>query len=149
MTKDEALGRVRMMARAYAGQVQEKAGAMSGTELYAEKTYIPDFAAAREQKNMLERAAGFVCRAPSGRVVKLLQPYDSSVYTGEPETLPAQWGFKWSTEPGDALPFVAMSTSPYGVGDCCTEGGKTYRSRIANNVYAPSAYPAGWEEVMT
>ena len=67
MTKDEALGSVRMMARAYAGQVQEKAGTMSGTELYAEKTYIPDFAAAMEQKNMLERAAGFVCRALVGR----------------------------------------------------------------------------------
>ena len=149
MTKAEMLESVRTMARAYAGQVQAKAGTMRGTELYAEKTYIPEFAAAREAKNMLERAAGFVCRSSAGRIVRLLQPYDSSVYTGEPEELPAQWGFKWSTEPGDALPFVAMSTSPYGVGDCCTEGGKTWRSRIANNVWSPSAYPAGWEEVTT
>ena len=147
MTKDEAIDSVRTMARAYANTVQEKSDTMTGTELYAEKKYIPDFAIAREQKNMLERTVGFVCRAPSGRVVKLLQPYDSSVYTGEPETLPAQWGFKWSTNPDDALPFVAISTSPYGIDDCCTENGKTYRSKIANNIYAPSSYPAGWEEL--
>ena len=148
MTKAEMLGSVRAMARAYAGQVQEKAGTMSGTELYAEKTYIPEFAAAREAKNMLEREAGFVCRSSAGRVVRLIQPYDSGVYTGEPETLPAQWGFKWSTEPGDALPFVAIATSPYGIGDCCTENDKTWRSKIVGNVYAPSEYPAGWEEVI-
>lgn len=147
MTREEALGRIRTMAAAYAGQVQESAGTMSGTQLYAEKTYIPDFAAAREQKNMLERPAGFVCRAPSGRVVLLLQPYDSTVYTSEPEELPAQWGFAWSTEPADALPFISIATSPYGVSDCCTENGKTYRSNIANNVWSPSASPAGWDEV--
>jgi hypothetical protein len=32
-------------------------------------------------------------------------------------------------------------------GDCCTENGNTYRSLIDNNVWAPSAHPAGWEEV--
>lgn len=52
-----------------------------------------------------------------------------------------QRGFVWSHESADALPFVALSTSPYGVGECCTEGGKVYRSTIANNVWAPSAYP--------
>lgn len=52
-----------------------------------------------------------------------------------------------STDPAKALPFVALSTSPYGIGDCCTYSGKTYRSKIANNVHAPDAYPAGWEEV--
>lgn len=149
MTKTEMLESVRAMARACAGQVQAKAETMSGTELYAEKTYIPEFAAARDAKNMLEREAGFVCRSSAGRVVRLLQPYDSTVYPNEPETLPAQWGFKWSTEPGDALPFISLATSPYGVGDCCTEGGKTWRSKIAGNVYAPSEYPAGWEEVTT
>ena len=42
---------------------------------------------------------------------------------------------------------MAMATSPYGEGDCCTENGKTYRSKMETNVYAPSAYPDGWEEV--
>ena len=120
---------------------------MTGTELYAQEQYIPDFQAAKAAQNMLQRPARFVCRSTAGRVVRLLQPYDSTIYTGEPETLPAQWGFVWSTDPHKALPFVAMSTSPYNTGDCCTDGGKVWRSTIDNNVWAPTAYPDGWEEV--
>lgn len=132
-----------------AKDLQERSGSMTGTELYSEEEKIPFFVAACQTKNMLERKAGFVCKSSAGRVVKLLQPYDSTVYTGEPETLPAQWGFKWSQDPAKALPFIALSTSPYMVGDCCTEGGKTWRSKIDNNVHAPSAYPAGWQDVAT
>ena len=32
-------------------------------------------------------------------------------------------------------------------GDCCTDGGKVWRSTIDNNVWAPTAYPRGREEV--
>lgn len=145
--KELVLQAMREYGRSKAAQLQEASAEMTGTELYAEEDYIPDFAAACAQKNMLERAAGFVCRSTAGRVVKLLQPYDSTIYTGEPETLPAQWGFVWSTDPAKSLPFVAMSTSPYMTGDCCTDGGKVWRSTINNNVWAPTAYPQGWEEV--
>lgn len=115
--------------------------------MYAEEEKIPDFQAAKVVKNMLERPVGFVCRSSAGRVVKLLQVYDSDVYTQEPEELPAQWGFKWSTDPAKALPFIAISTSPFNKGECCTEGDKIYRSTIDNNVWPPSAYLQGWEEV--
>ena len=131
--------------------LQEKAPEMTGTELYAEDGNIPDFQAAKAQKNMLERKAGqtdgFICKSSAGRVVRLIQNYDSNTFPAEPEELPAQWRFVWSTDPAKAKPFVALSTSPYGVGDCCTENGSTYRSTIDNNVWAPSAYPAGWEVV--
>lgn len=130
-----------------ASELQTASAGMTGTELYAEEDYIPDFTAACAQKNMLERPAGFVCRSTAGRVVKLLQPYDSTIYTDEPEALPAQWGFAWSTDPAKALPFIELSTSPYMMGDCCTDGGMVYRSTIDNNVWAPTAYPQGWEEV--
>lgn len=145
--KEFVLKTMRDTGLARAQTLQAQAPEMTGTELYAAEDFIPDFAAACELKNMLERTAGFVCRSTAGRVVKLIQPYDSETYTQEPEDLPAQWGFKWSTDPAKALPFVAMSTSPYMTGDCCTEGGKTYRSTIDNNVWAPSGYPQGWEEV--
>jgi hypothetical protein len=79
--------------------------------------------------------------------VKLLQPYDSTIFTGEPEELPAQWGFVWSNDPAKAKPFVAISTSPYMKGNCCSEEGEVFRSLIDNNVHAPSAYPQGWEHV--
>ena len=127
--------------------LQEKAPEMTGTELYAEDGNIPSFLAAKATMNMLDRPAGFVCKSTAGRVVRLIQNYDSDIYTQEPEELPAQWGFVWSEDPAKAKPFIAMSTSPYMAGNCCTENGITYRSTIDNNVWAPSAYPAGWEVV--
>ena len=130
-----------------AQSVQARSSEMTGTELNAESTYIPEFTAACKKMNMLARPVGFVCKSSAGRVVKLLQVYDSKIYTQEPEDLPAQWGFVWSDDPVHALPFVAISTSPYMKGNCCTENGNTFRSLIDNNVWSPSAHPAGWEVV--
>lgn len=145
MFKDLVLETLRAQGKAQAQALQGNADSMTGTELYAQEDYIPDFKAACTKLNMLERPVGFVCRSTGGRVVRLLQPYDSIIYTQEPEELPAQWGFKWSTDPKKALPFVAISTSPYMKGDCCTEEGVVYRSTMDNNVFAPSEYSQGWE----
>ena len=142
--KEYVLDAMRRMGQAIAQNIQTKAAEMSGTELYAVEEYIPDFKAACKKMNMLERTAGFVCRSSAGRVVKLLQPYDSSIYTAEPEELPAQWGFVWSDDPYKAKDFVALSTSPYMTGNCAAEGGYVYRSNIDNNVWAPSGYSQGW-----
>ena len=133
--------------RRQALDLQSRSPEMTGTELYAEDGNIPSFLAAKATMNMLDRPVGFVCKSSAGRVVRLLQVYDSDIYTQEPEELPAQWGFVWSDDPAKAKPFIAMSTSPYMAGNCCTENGITYRSTIDNNVWAPSAYPAGWEVV--
>lgn len=146
-SKDYVLETMKRYGKAAAQSVQSHAAGMTGTELNAEAAYIPAFTAACQKMNMLQRPIGFVCKSSAGRVVKLLQVYDSSVYTQEPEELPAQWGFVWSDNPAHALPFVAISTSPYMKGNCCTEDGKVYRSLIDNNVYAPSAYPHGWEAI--
>lgn len=127
--------------------LQNRSVDMTGTELYAEDQIIPVFKKACEVMNMLDRPTGFVCKSSAGRVVKLVQPYDSTVFTAEPEELPAQWGFKWSTDPEKALEFIALSTSPYMKDDCCIEGETVYRSLIDNNVHSPSAYPQGWEVV--
>ena len=130
---------------------QERSSSLDGTALYAEEDKIPDFAEAVKVRNMLERKAGqkdgFVCRSTAGRVVRLLQVYDSEIYLQEPEELPAQWGFVWSTDPDKALPFLSLSTSPYAKGDCCTAGGKTWRSKIDTNTWSPETNPEFWEEV--
>ena len=145
--KERVLQRERQRGYEAAKAVQAKADDMSGTELYAVDDRIPAFLAAREKKNMADRNVGFVCKSTAGRVVRLIQPYDSDIYTAEPEELPAQWGFKWSTDPAKALPFVALSTSPYMTGDCCLDTeSKAKRSTIDNNVWAPEDYPAGWED---
>ena len=138
---------LRRMGKTIAQSVQEKAETLTGTELNAEGDYIPDFKAACAKMNMLERPVGFVCKSSAGRVVKLLQPYDSTIYTQEPEELPAQFGFVWSDDPAHALPFVAISTSPFMKGNCCMDEGEIYRSTIDNNVWKPSEYPQGWEKV--
>lgn len=147
MSKAFVIETMQRLGRENARQVQENAPDMDGTQLYDEGGYIPEFAKACAQLNMLMRPIGFVCKSAAGRVVRLLQHYDSNVFTQEPEELPAQWGFVWSNDPKHALPFVAISTSPYMKGNCCTEGGKTYRSTFDNNVWAPSAYPQGWEAI--
>lgn len=127
--------------------LQERSYGLTNTQLNEESDSLPDFSAAVRIKNMLERPIGFVCKSSAGRVVKLLQAYDSNIYTQEPEDLPAQWGFAWSTNPENARPFISLSTSPYMVNDCCSENGIIYKSLIDNNVWSPSSYPAGWKEI--
>ena len=150
-SKEKVLKREYDRGRMAAMEVQEKSTDMTGTELYAVDDRIPRFKEAVKQKNMMERHAGkedgYVCKSSAGRVVRLIQNYDSNIFTGEPEELPAQWAFVWSDDPAKALPFVAISTSPYMTGNCCTEHGAVYRSTMDNNVWAPSAYPARWEVV--
>lgn len=145
--KEYVLETMKRSGKLAAQAIQDKSAEMTGTELNAESMYIPQFHAACAKMNMLNRPIGFVCLSPAGRVVKLLQQYDSDVFTDVPENLPAQFGFVWSTDPAKALPFVAISTSPYNKGDCCTENDKVYRSLYDNNVHAPSAWEMGWEEV--
>lgn len=132
-----------------AQSIQTNADSMTGTELYAVDDRIPSFTAALAKMNMLERPIGFTCKSSAGRMVRLLQVYDSDIYPQEPEELPAQWGFKWSTDPAKALPFIALSTSPYMTGDCCSVDGVVYRSVMDNNVWNPLDYPSGWEDVQT
>jgi hypothetical protein len=146
-SRERVLKREYDRGRMAAMEVQERSPDMNGTELYAVDDRIPQFKEAVKKQNMLTRKAGFVCKSSAGRVVRLLQPYDSSVYTAEPEELPAQYGFVWSDDPAKALPFVAISTSPYMKGNCCTENDVVFRSKIDNNVHAPSAWPQGWEKV--
>lgn len=147
MSNELYLQAMREKGMADAADLQNRSSTMDGTALYAEEEKIPDFQAAKEKMNMLNRPAGFVCRSSAGRVVKLLQVYNSDTYTQEPEKLPAQWGFVWSTDPAKALPFVKITTSPYGIGECCTENGVVYRSTMDNNTFSPSEYPQGWKQV--
>lgn len=143
-SREYVLDMMQRIALAAAQSLQTRAAELTGAEVYAEQSAAPDF---DPEKQYLNYKAGFVCRSPSGRMVRLVQPYDSTVYTQTPEELPAQWGFYWSQNPEDALPFVAISTSPYMTGDCCTENGVVYRSTIDNNSLPPGEYPQGWEEV--
>lgn len=39
------------------------------------------------------------------------------------------------------------STNGYQIGDQVSYNGKIYESVIANNIWSPEAYPAGWKEI--
>lgn len=149
--KEFVLEVFRRAGLATAQSVQTGSTEMTGTELNAESAFIPDFKAAKEKKNMLERKAGqtdgFVCLSSAGRVVRLIQPYDSETYPQEPEELPAHWRFVWSTDPAHALPFVSLATSPYAKGDCCTYAGHVWRSGQDNNTWAPGTVGVMWEDL--
>ena len=143
--KEFVLSTMRKYGKATAEALQLKAPEMTGTELYNEFGYIPSFYAACAKMNMLERKSGFICRSPQGRVVGLIQPYDSAIYTQEPEKLTAQWRFVWSKNPKHALPFVSIATSPYNTDECCIgSDGVTYASTIDTNTWDPVANPQFW-----
>ncbi len=145
------LDTLRRMGKSIAADLQTRSSGMTGTEINAEDDYIPDFAEAVKKENMRNRKAGqtdgFVCKSTEGRVVRLIQNYDSDVYTAEPEELPAQWRFVWSTDPEKALPFISLSTSPYANGDCCTFDGFVWRSGQDGNVWEPGTTNVKWEKV--
>lgn len=132
-----------------AADLQSRAPEMDGTALYAEEDKIPDFQAARQTKNMLQRPIGFVCQTSQGRMVKLNQPYDSDIFTQEPEELSAQWGWYWSKDPKKALPFIKLATSTYAVDECCTAIGHVWASNIDNNNWSPETNPEFWTDLGT
>lgn len=149
-SKERVLQRERERGRMAAQAVQEASPTMTGTELNAADDRIPRFTEAVKHKNMLDRKAGqddgFVCLSSARRVVRLIQNYDSKTFTGEPEELPAQWRFVWSTDPSKAKPFIASSTSYYNTGDCClNKAGKPVRSKIDVNTFDPDVSPEFWE----
>ena len=142
--KELVLDTMKKYGKIVATELQQKAPEMNGTELYEQDCFVPEF---NPKKQYLNFKIGYVCKSKAGRLVRLIQPYDSTIYTQQPEELSAHWGFYWSKDPAKALPFVAIATSPFNEGDCCTENDLVYRSKINGNVYAPSEYPDGWEKV--
>lgn len=146
-SKDFVLSTMKQYGKNMATEVQNKAEEMTGTELNGKKGFIPSFVAACAKMNMLERPVGFVCKSSAGRIVKLLQVYDSTIYTQEPEELPAQWRFVWSKDPKHALPFLKSAENPYDVDECCIWNGEVYASTIPSNTYTPDEYAQGWKKV--
>lgn len=122
--KEFVLDMMRRAVLTTAQSAQTGSAEMTGTELNAESDFIPCFKAAKAKKKMLERKVGqtdgFACRSTAGRVIRLIQNYENETYPQEPEELPAQWWFVWSTDPKKALPFMGIAKSPYAISDCCT-----------------------------
>lgn len=138
---------------------QERSAEMDGTAMYAEEEKIPDFAEAVKVKNMLERPAGqtngFVCKNSLEQVVRLIQNYDSNIFTQEPgdKALAAHWRFVYSKDPKKAKPFLEDSTilaiNYYSKDECCIDAGFVWRSKLTPNTWRPTEYEAGWDKLGT
>lgn len=65
-----------------------------------------------------------------------------------PTAAPSLWAKVLIPDP-DVIPEWEQpdSTNPYMHGDRVTFEGKVYESAIDNNIWSPSAYPAGWQEI--
>lgn len=65
-----------------------------------------------------------------------------------PEAAPSLWAKVLIPDP-EVIPDWEQpeSTNGYSIGDKVRYEGKVYESLIDNNVWSPSAYPAGWKEI--
>lgn len=78
---------------------------------------------------------------------KCLQPHTSQI-TWTPTSAPSLWTKVLIPNP-EVIPEWEQpdATNGYQIGDKVSYNGKTYESLINNNVWSPSAYPAGWKEI--
>lgn len=83
-----------------------------------------------------------------GTLYKCLQEHiPQAIWT--PTAAPSLWAKVLIPSP-DILPEWEQpdSTNPYQIGDKVRFEGKVYESVIANNIWSPAAYPAGWKEIV-
>lgn len=143
--KDFVFSFLREISKKFATELQSELENKTPTEIVEKEDFLPDF---NNKKQYLDFKTGYVCKTSSGNVVKLIQPYDSFTFDKEPEFLPSQWAFYWSTDPSKAKPFLSIATSPYNKDECCIFEDHIWRSTSEiPNVYSPAEYPNGWTDL--
>lgn len=139
MTKDESLAIMREQGKADALDLQSRASDMTGTEIIAEESKVPDF---DPTKDYSKWPVGSPV-ADEGQVWLLLIPHNAAHYTGRPADNRALWGLAHTKDPAKAKAWVA----PYGISglymidECCTypvDGvNHVFRNKHDNNEYPP------------
>ena len=145
-SKDFVLSIMREQGRQNALDLRNRAADMTGTEIIAEESKIPNFDNSKDY-------TGWPIGAPcicDGQVYGLLQPYNAAHYPDtSPAYLPALWRVVHTTDPNKAKAFVKpTSTSDmYLKGECMKyTDGLEYRA-LRDTVYSPEEYAADWEAV--
>ena len=82
-----------------------------------------------------------------GILYRCLQAHQSQE-AWTPVAAPSLWAKVLIPDP-DVIPEWEQpdSTNAYQIGDKVTFEGKTYECVIANNIWSPASYPAGWREI--
>lgn len=146
-SKEYVLDKMRDIGLKAAENLQTVAPELDGTALIDNEDDIPEFNPDKHQ--YLNWNTGEVVR-DDGQVWQLIQPYDSNIYKDHPKDMRAQWGLCHTKNPLKAKPYVEPlgQSGMYMKDECCiAEDGDVYRSKIDNNVWPPTGYPDGWEEV--
>lgn len=144
-SKEFVLNHMKEIGKEAVAAMQAEAPELDGTAIIDRESDIPDF---DPSKQYLNWKTGSVVR-DGGQVWKLIQPYDSTIYTDTPDKMRAQWGLCHTKDPAKAKPYIAPlgQSGTYMIGECCTVEEVIYRSKIDNNVWNPPEYPDGWEVV--
>ena len=116
---------------------------MTDEQVQAFDMIMPDFEQGQAYDNKaVVRYAGALYRA-----IQVVPASVTQTYT--PDQANSYW--KRIGEPNEEG--IYPWSQPYGATDCYQSGdkvtyqGKTYESVIANNVWSPTAYPAGWKDI--
>ena len=140
----------RQMGKADALSLRERAASMTPTEIIEEEIKIPYFNPNADYTNapigtpVVESVDG------EWQVFTLLQPHNAAFYAGStPSNTRSLWSLAHTKNPKKAKAWVApLGTSGmYMEGECCKDSGEVYRSRVDDNPYSPSAYPAYWDKI--
>lgn len=145
-SKKYVLSKMKEIGLQSAEEFQAEAVSLDGTAIIDKENDIPDF---NPEVQYLNWSKG-ECVRDNNQVWQLIQPYDSTIYKDRPEDLRAQWGLCHTKDPNKAKPYIAPmgQSGMYMKDECCLENEKVYRSKIDNNVWKPTEYPTGWEEVI-
>ncbi|WP_329384492.1 hypothetical protein [Anaerofustis butyriciformans] len=146
-SKEYVLNKMREVGLNAAASFQEQAPEMDGTQIIDKEESIPDFNPELHQYLNWNKGE---CVRDNDQVWQLLQPYDSNTYKEHPENLRAQWSLCHTKNPLKAKPYVEPmgQSGMYMIDECCiASDGKVYKSKVDNNVWEPTGYPTGWEEV--
>ncbi len=140
----------RSMGRTDALDLRRRSGNMTPTQIIAEEAKVPEF---NPKADYTQAPAGTPVRElvdGKYQVFTLIQPHNAAHYPGStPSNTRSLWSLAHTKDPAYAKPWVApLGTSGlYMEGECCTQGGKTWRSVTDNNAYSPEQYAAYWAEV--
>lgn len=119
--------------------LQERAPAMTGTEIIAQEGNVPAW---DPNKDYTGWKAGYPV-ADEDQVWLLLKPHNSAHYTGRPSGLRALWGLAHTTDPAKAKPWVASygTSGLYALNECCTYPYTDGTPHVFRNLYDGNEYP--------
>ena len=128
---------MRAQGKADALDLRARAAELDGTAVIAEEVKAPAWDSGKDYSSWPVGAPV----ADAGQVYKLLQPHNASHYPDTtPATLPALWSVCHTKDPSKAKPYLAPNgtSGMYMTDECCTDEGYVWRSKVDNNVWAPS-----------